>query len=255
MWALFHLQVPFIHVVACESDPLAITFWKNNFNALHFCNDMTKRDHADVVRRCGAPDLYMCGFPCPTFSVQGAGQGVEDPRGQIIFHVIAFLQVALPSVFILENVEGLVTRFPSTLTWIIKKLKGINNNCYHIDARVMNTAQHGVPHHRKRLFIIGVIKAKQTGRMSWPEPIGHRPLSEFLEPLVEAVSLKDSPPETQKVARSNWVATFEALASTFGKNPLLMDVVADMDGTKPHFMMDMTPCITRSRVGSGGIGS
>ena len=64
-----------------------------------------------------AVNLVTAGFPCQPFRSQGRNKGVQDPRGQIIEHILAYLQREPPDCFLLENVTGLLHRphFFSTL--------------------------------------------------------------------------------------------------------------------------------------------
>ena len=56
-------------------------------------------------------------------------------------------------VFILENVEGLVTKHPETLKAIVSALRA---ESYRVDVRVLNTADHGIPQNRPRVYICGL---------------------------------------------------------------------------------------------------
>jgi len=89
-------------------------------------SDMPSRDHKTAVARLGSPDLYVAGFPCPTFSAAGKHEGIAVERGQMIINIMQFLRVALPRVVVLENVKGLPTRHPEVLAWIVRKLKNLN---------------------------------------------------------------------------------------------------------------------------------
>jgi site-specific DNA-cytosine methylase len=49
-------------------------------------------------------------FPCQPFSAMGMGNGIRDLRGVLIFRIVDIVRALLPSAFVLENVEGLMTR-------------------------------------------------------------------------------------------------------------------------------------------------
>ena len=114
-------------------------------------------------------DVVLGGFPCQDFSVAGKGLGFMDTRGTLFFEIERLIAEATaagnkPKGFILENVEGLVTHgekvddpeypgYGSTLITIIKKLKKAG---YHVEVKVINAAEYGLPQKRNRVYIVGV---------------------------------------------------------------------------------------------------
>ena len=53
---------------------------------IHY-KDISKRD----VSRIPDIDVYLAGFPCPSFSRAGQRKGVEDSRGKIMYDVVETL--------------------------------------------------------------------------------------------------------------------------------------------------------------------
>lgn len=68
-----------------------------------FSRDAMKRDPED----CKPCDLYVAGFPCPTFSSLGCKHGMLDVagRGLVIFGIIKYLACHKPKICILENAK------------------------------------------------------------------------------------------------------------------------------------------------------
>lgn len=64
--------------------------------------DITKRDHSQLPD----VDIYVCGFPCQSFSLMGRKKGMRDPRSNIMLHCIDVIKTKQPPVFILENVKN-----------------------------------------------------------------------------------------------------------------------------------------------------
>ena len=252
VWALVFIGVGFTHCCASEIDRHAIAFWAAHFESLFFCADIAKRDHKAVLTRFGQPDLYFAGFPCQPFSIAGLGDGIKAAAGTVILHIINFIELARPTCFILENVEGLVTQHPELLQWILQKLQAIGHNCYHIYAKVLNAADSGIPHHRKRLWIVGIMAARTVCSFTWPESIGCLPMMLFLEPLLRPVTLHDRPPDSQGVALRNWMDTIRAIIKATKQHPFTQAVVGELDGSSINWMLDMSPCLTRARAGSSG---
>ena len=61
--------------------------------------DCGVREMADVPR----VHLYVFGFPCQPFSPAGKGQGLQDPRGEVIMHCLDYVRHKLPTLVLAEN--------------------------------------------------------------------------------------------------------------------------------------------------------
>ena len=53
-------------------------------------------------------DLYVAGYPCPSFSALGRKRGGLDPRGVVTLHGSQWIIKEQPKACILENVAGLL---------------------------------------------------------------------------------------------------------------------------------------------------
>eukprot|EP00972_Heterocapsa_arctica_P089854 13255268-Heterocapsa_arctica.AAC.1 len=253
LFALLNLRVIFKVLAGSDCDKVAQKFWEKHWGdqGARFFSDLTTRNHREEVLQLGSPDLYVAGFPCPTFSIAGRGQGASVPQGQIIVHIIAFLRVALPTVFVLENVGGLLHQHFDTLAWILQQLAELSGVRYHMHTRLMNSTDHGIPHNRNRLWIVGIRGSQESAPFTWPDALGtHVPLPEFLDPRTTHVSLRNSP--TGKTARKNWKAGLKNIIETTGRNPLANteNFVMDIDGSAkwgPNWRDGIVPCLTRAR--------
>jgi DNA (cytosine-5)-methyltransferase 1 len=105
-------------------------------------------------------DFMLGGFPCQPFSVAGLRQGFDDHkgRGNLIDDIVRLLVEATelygqPKGFLLENVKNLVDIEGGSIYQIIKeKLKAVG---YHVDYRIYNSLNFGVPQNRQRVYIVG----------------------------------------------------------------------------------------------------
>lgn len=98
-------------------------------------------------------DFLIAGFPCQTFSVIGGRKGMEDQRGQIIFHLIKTLQEKNVKYFLLENVKGLINHDKGdSLKIILKSLKEAGYTAFY---KVLNSIHYGVPQMRERVYFVG----------------------------------------------------------------------------------------------------
>jgi DNA (cytosine-5)-methyltransferase 1 len=140
--------------------------------------DITKIEAADIP----AHDVLLAGFPCQAFSICGSRKGFEDARGTLFFDVARILAHHRPSAFVLENVAQLAKhdggRTLSTIMSILADDLG-----YDTDWRVLNALDFGLPHNRRRIFIVGVRPDGRFAKADWPVGgLPMRPLSELLEP-------------------------------------------------------------------------
>jgi DNA (cytosine-5)-methyltransferase 1 len=113
-------------------------------------------------------DLLTGGIPCQSFSQAGLRNGLNDPRGQLIYKFAEYVNLIKPKIFMIENVKGLTTHSNgSTLTSIINILNP--NNLYNINYKVLNSVNYNVPQKRERVFIVGILSIYNKF-FEFPEP-------------------------------------------------------------------------------------
>ena len=101
-------------------------------------------------------DLFVGGFPCQSFSIAGKRGGFNDTRGTMFFEIARIVREKQPRLLLLENVKGLLSHDQGrTFTTIISTLDELG---YDLQWQVLNSKNHGVPHHRERVFIIGHLR-------------------------------------------------------------------------------------------------
>ena len=72
-------------------------------------------------------DIVVAGFPCQTFSGEGKGVGLDDPRGMVVFSIILYVARRLPKVIIFENVADLLNTHSNCLIKIIEAIRAIKD--------------------------------------------------------------------------------------------------------------------------------
>ena len=156
--ALKQLNIPYTHIFSSEIDKFCI---KANYkpeiifgdkDGLFPEGDITKRNINDVPDI----DLYVCGFPCQTFSLSGKRKGFDDKRGIVFFSCLEVIEKKQPQYFILENVKGLLSHDKGK-TWNIiwNSIIELEKYGYIIKWKVLNTRDYGIPQNRERIFIVG----------------------------------------------------------------------------------------------------
>ena len=116
----------------------------------------------------------------------GAREGLQDSRGRDKqIRTIKAIATKRPRALLLENVKGLVTWHPERLLMIAGRLRSIGGGIYEVGHRALDTAKHGLPQHRERVFIVGLrnMNPNHDAEIRWPQPVSCRPLAGMLDPL------------------------------------------------------------------------
>jgi len=123
-------------------------------------------------------DLFIGGPPCQAYSIVGRSRNREkmsnDPRKLLYKHYIELLKVFRPSIFVFENVPGLLT--VDSGCFYKKMLDDFRSVGYTIDSEphVLDSFDFGVLQHRKRIMMIGWQKS-----MSLSYPVFENRLCEY----------------------------------------------------------------------------
>jgi len=107
-------------------------------------------------------------------------KGFEDTRGTLFFDIARIIKAKRPASFVLENVKLLVGHDGGkTLEKILATLRGMG---YHVEYRVLNSLDFGLPQKRERIWIVGLRNLKS---FDWPKGgLKMKPLSQVLEKSV-----------------------------------------------------------------------
>ncbi|VVH62827.1 DNA-cytosine methyltransferase (EC [uncultured Gammaproteobacteria bacterium] len=100
-------------------------------------------------------DVIVGGPPCQGFSIAGnIGRNfIDDPRNYLFKEFVRVVSIVQPKYLIMENVARLYTHNKGkTREEIILDFERIG---YTVEAKILNTADYGVPQVRKRVFFIG----------------------------------------------------------------------------------------------------
>ena len=124
-------------------------------------------------------DLFVSGFPCQPFSPGGKKLGVRDSRGLLADASLQCIECHKPFMAAFENVAGLMhAEHQVLLEHIFARLADLG---YTISALLLNTASFGLPHYRRRLYIVGTLGGHSV---CFPTPsTSSIALSDLLTPL------------------------------------------------------------------------
>ena len=119
----------------------------------------------------GSNSLISGGFPCQPFSCAGARLGDEDPR-HLFPYIKNAIRIIQPRIVFLENVQGIVSAKLKGNHWgdpegtpvLLHVLRELERVGYRATAGIFSAeVDAGLPHQRKRVFILGERLAYPTG--------------------------------------------------------------------------------------------
>ena len=158
-----------------------------NSNLLGTCNNEF------INTKTTFPKAYVIigGPPCQPFSVVGKQLGNEDKRNGVPAFIKAVEQTN-PSIWMFENVRGMLFRNKEYLEQSLKKLEKLG---YCVEYKILNCVNYGVPQNRERLIAVGhdghfkfpkeskekISAGAALGKMAFDIP----PNSKFLTPSMD----------------------------------------------------------------------
>ena len=159
----------FHHNVLVEMDTHCVGTLRTNkpeWNVLH--EDVRK---VSFTQYKGSVDIVVGGIPCQSFSIAGKRRGMDDERGNLFYEFKRCVEETCPTVFLIENVKGLLhIDKGNTFEHILKEMRSLGYTVYHT---VLNSWDYKVPQKRERLFIFGTLLDKI---FTFPNPFPDRPV-------------------------------------------------------------------------------
>jgi DNA (cytosine-5)-methyltransferase 1 len=151
-------QAGFEVIGALDNDPLAVeTYCANHKNVIVWETDIRNFSVYQVKRQLklqkGDLDLLAGCPPCQGFSTirtLNRAHIVKDPRNDLVFDFLRFVEELAPKAVMMENVPGLVT--DKRLTVFCQRLSDLG---YTSEYRILNAADYGVPQRRRRVILLG----------------------------------------------------------------------------------------------------
>lgn len=118
---------------------------------------------AELAALRGQVDLLAGGPPCQGFSSAGRRRK-GDPRNDLVERYLEFVDLVLPRMVLIENVRGITYDFVGEeasdrrnfASELVARL-GVN---YHVYADTLRCSSLGVPQHRPRFFLVGMLKSQ-----------------------------------------------------------------------------------------------
>jgi len=169
-----------------EFDSFAIRNYDANFpNRINY-GDITKINEKTLPNF----DILIGGSPCQNISIMRKTwsenkqvEGLEGSESKLFFDYIRILNEKLPKWFIFENVKNLLSSNDGEDWQIVKEMFETN---YNIKYQLVNTSEYGIPHTRRRIYIIGQRKDLGEFNFEFPKPVELKLIAQdLLEPQVD----------------------------------------------------------------------
>lgn len=140
--------------------------WKNDKQSIHSNRLIEQAIAAGEVPK--KFDVLVGGFPCQDYSVakpNNQSRGIEGKKGVLWWAIYQIAEAHRPPYLILENVDRLV-KSPAKQRGrdFAIMLRCLQMLGYHVEWRVINAAEYGMPQRRRRVFIVGYHSSTSVGK-------------------------------------------------------------------------------------------
>lgn len=169
-----------VNVGYSEVNKYAIQNYEANFPNRKNYGDITKINEKELPNF----DVIIGGSPCQNISIMSRTntkdkkvEGLKGQESKLFYDYIRILNYKKPKWFIFENVRNLLKSNEGEDFKIVKESFEEN---YNITWQVLNTADYGIPHTRRRLYIVGQRKDLGDFDYEFPKPIELKLISQDL---------------------------------------------------------------------------
>ena len=144
--------------------------------------------------------------------------------------------------------KDLPTKFESTFSEIIEALRGMTaedgSSLYQVHWDICNTHEHGLPHHRERVYIVGLLASDVVSPFSFPVTTSNIvPMGSILSDVAECAGQRMAPTAAKNILLA--LAYIEANGGAAESE----EWIVNTGGVSSHCMKGMCPCITKHRGG------
>src|SRR5699024_10538925 len=176
-------------VFSSEWDKFAQQTYEANFREKP-AGDIKQIKASDIPNH----DVLLGGFPCQPFSNIGKRNGFSDEnQGTLFFDILRILQYHQPSMFLLENVPGILTIDGGKTFEVI--IESLENAGYNVFYDVLDAKNFGLAQNRKRVIFVGFHKGLGIDEFIFPE--GNNLPNQYAKDIIE----KDADPVRYSISK------------------------------------------------------
>jgi DNA (cytosine-5)-methyltransferase 1 len=155
---------------ALDNDPVAVRTYQAGLGHHILCAPIEEISATELMLRAGIRagecSVLAGGPPCQGFSLQRRGDRT-DPRNELVLEFVRMVEEIRPAFFIMENVSGLLTKHGRAFLEEFERRAGKLGYVIHIE--LLDTADFGVPQHRRRALLVGERTAGGHAHFRFPE--------------------------------------------------------------------------------------
>ena len=174
-----------------EIDKYAIQVYKK-----HFPNAVELGDIKIIKgEELGEINLITFGFPCQDLSIAGKRAGLGGTRSGLFFEATRLIKELHPSIFVFENVKGLLTSNEGKdFEIVLREIADIG--IYECEWQLLNTSW-VLPQNRERIYFIGHL-GKKSGQKVFPiQEVNQKVAGIFGEDETKSQRISSSIPRTK----------------------------------------------------------
>lgn len=179
------------------------TLSENNKDGMIILQDDIRKHKTrkDILETCkNIPDVVIGGPPCQGFSnAISFKRDPNDPRNSLFKDFAKWVECLEPTIFIMENVKGILTRCNSGGVRTIEVIKKTFSDIGYSNLNIwtLNAAEFGVPQLRERVFIVGHKK-----NLSIEVPSKTHYINKKVKGLERAITVKEAISDLPKIHAS-----------------------------------------------------
>jgi DNA (cytosine-5)-methyltransferase 1 len=158
-WSIGFENAGYEHLQMYDFNESACLTSKHNFGNIVNCVDLSK--HKKLV--FPKPDILVGSPPCQGFSNEGK-KDANDPRNSLVWSFFDIVDKVDPYFVVFENVPGFKRSYGGK--YFNELAKRLNASDYYWQDFILDSADYGVPQHRKRFVIL----ACKDFRPNAPDP-------------------------------------------------------------------------------------
>lgn len=239
---LLGLQRNTVCVMACDNDRKKQKLHSGvaescgmDMSQCKYFSDIFARQLSEAPRA----NLYIAGYPCPSYSRMGKKEGTKDKRGKVTLKGLEYIASSRPEIVVLEQVAALTHRRHRKVWDFVRKVFGMLD--YQLSYAVLNTKDFGIPQSRPRLYCLGIAKESVTDLSNCEMPAARASKVDmhfFLDKTDVGTEVLSLPHYEAKLGNKIWEKGF----------------ILDIGASKKfqHAMTNCCPCLTYTRLKSNG---